>query len=104
MKVLCALLVIVFVVGCTNTAQIVQPDRASIEDPEAFIDREDEKAAQIEPPSPPTPHDLCLGVSCPPSTATCPDGAQVVCQNSCTNGVCSVCVPNCLDHQDLCSG
>lgn len=49
----------------------------------------------------------CAAVACTNSTKTCPDGFQVSCQNVCSNGTCSSCIPNCIGHEvkpDPCRG
>ena len=50
--------------------------------------------------------DPCAGVSCEPSFIICPDGFQVSCENSCSQGVCASCTPSCVGHDalDPCAG
>lgn len=52
--------------------------------------------------------DLCEGTICEDSVATCPDGFEAACGNSCDpeTGACSECTPDCEGHEtvDLCSG
>ncbi len=37
--------------------------------------------------------------SCPSSIRMCPDGFNATCENECTNGTCSRCVPSCSGHE-----
>ncbi|MBW3000193.1 putative metal-binding motif-containing protein, partial [Candidatus Woesearchaeota archaeon] len=48
----------------------------------------------------------CRGVTCQPSTKTCPDGSEVSCDNTCRKGTCSSCDPVCpinCDDADPCT-
>jgi len=42
--------------------------------------------------------DPCEGVECPASELECPDDFVSSCQNSCSQGVCSSCTPDCSGH------
>ncbi len=50
--------------------------------------------------------DPCENVTCPPSTRTCPDGAEASCTNTCSDGKCTSCTPDCGGHEssDPCEG
>jgi len=51
--------------------------------------------------------DPCEGVVCEDSSTVCPDGATVTCSNSCAEGSCTSCTPDCTGHEappDPCEG
>ncbi|MBI5060807.1 MAG: hypothetical protein HZB67_00675, partial [Candidatus Aenigmarchaeota archaeon] len=50
--------------------------------------------------------DPCAGITCNPSSLTCPDGFAATCTNTCSAGTCSSCSPDCSGHQivDKCAG
>lgn len=43
--------------------------------------------------------DLCKDIVCIDSTKLCPDGFTAKCENTCSNGICSQCVPSCIGHE-----
>jgi polyhydroxyalkanoate synthesis regulator phasin len=46
-----------------------------------------------------TTQDPCEGVVCEDSTAVCPDGVEVSCPNTCADGTCTSCTPDCTGHE-----
>ena len=49
--------------------------------------------------------DPCAGVTCQPTTETCPDGVEVSCENTCSADTCGTCTPDCSNNQieDTCT-
>ncbi len=47
--------------------------------------------------------DMCVAITCINSTKNCSDGYVASCSNTCTNGICSQCTPNCIGHEGLCA-
>lgn len=48
-----------------------------------------------------TAKDPCFNVTCSKPSWKCPDGFLASCSNSCSNGKCSACTPDCSAHQLL---
>ncbi|MBL7206006.1 MAG: lamin tail domain-containing protein [Candidatus Aenigmarchaeota archaeon] len=38
-------------------------------------------------------------ISCQNTIATCPDGFEMTCENICMDGVCTICIPDCIGHR-----
>lgn len=96
--------------GCTQTGRIVnkteasstaqQPQQAAAEiyvnpagqENESAPDAPEEPAVQASPANP------CEGITCPDSVTLCDDGFKARCRNGCSNGACSICMPDCAGH------
>ena len=46
----------------------------------------------------PQGEDPCEDVICIPTSEICSDGFVVSCTNTCVEGECTVCIPDCSDH------
>jgi hypothetical protein len=81
---------VILVSGCIQTGEIIREPQ----------DNETAPHREVSDP--------CEGIICGDSFRTCPDGFNVTCNNTCTNGSCTTCMPDCSGHDpihiDFCGG
>jgi len=87
---------IVIVSGCTQTSNVIKKVN--------FTDNELSELNETSLEE--SQANTCDGVTCSDSVVKCPDGVDVSCSNTCQDGECSSCEPDCSDRQlelsDLC--
>jgi len=79
-------------------AETTEPTKSNISEP-ATGPATEPSSGQVTGQTGPT--NPCEGITCPNSVTICEDGFRARCDNSCTNGACSVCRPSCYGH-NLC--
>ncbi|RLI96986.1 MAG: hypothetical protein DRO99_03615, partial [Candidatus Aenigmatarchaeota archaeon] len=91
-------LLVILVSGCTQAGMIVKREAQNHTPEEAYVnfsgnDITDESSSK----------DPCEDITCPDSVTICPDGHKSRCSNTCSGGVCPICMPSCYGH-DPCEG
>jgi len=100
------LISVVFISGCTSyTGEVV--DRPNLTE-EVVDNKTINYTVQTTQPIKPEEAGSCFNITCSPSKKTCQDGFVAECANSCSDGACTNCIPDCTGHNpvktDLCSG
>ncbi|MFH1978176.1 MAG: hypothetical protein ABIJ92_02530, partial [Candidatus Aenigmatarchaeota archaeon] len=92
--ILLAIFLIILISGCTQSeVQVNDFTEDNTENPTGTgISDSETNSIELET-------DPCENVVCELSTETCPDGEEMECENICSEGECSTCVPSCEGHE-----
>jgi len=108
------LILIALISGCIQTGEIIRDSgetnetQTVLNETQPALNETNETQSQLILNESEAEEDPCEGIVCEDSVETCRDGFNATCSNTCANGSCSSCTPDCSGHNpihiDLCDG